>query len=542
MTAVETNVHFREHDIEFLQNRTKLWLQAVLGERFEDQRSLAELIADGNLLYRVAKYVIKDMTGKSPGPEAFSPKAFSEAAIQGKNSGKYLPYSNVDTFLKMCRTVGLSDVDLFTPPDAVEGKDMRRVCVAIRALARRARAQHIRVPDFDDVNRPLPMPKEKVGEIREHLQHASSTPPVTPTVPTPELDIQKSERVQIITKFLSSTKTPTGSPQLGTETSLPVNTTSELPSSDTATSVAPSTPGPAIRDNGNMLNSPSTPVATIAGLSSPGLRKSQSALESSPIHPLSSSYNFVPASSPSPLPMFKPEWIPLQELGLEEYIDLPEDASSQTQIKSLESAQPQLEVKEPKTEEETRPQSRELQPDVKTPPEDRQLRSQSSMKKSNSEAQLSNSQPERSESRFNEAPPKLQSPVKSGSVTRFVSKDMAATKPGLKDTVARDSAKPGLVNGLRLPSKEPSGSSKPIQINLNLRVWGPVIAGAVAFLGTFLAVRSRDPVLYEVKQGDTLTKISKKTGKATWEELIKLNPNIKNPDLIYPSERLKLPV
>ncbi|BBN06511.1 hypothetical protein MPTK1_3g21780 [Marchantia polymorpha subsp. ruderalis] len=541
MTTVETNVHFREHDIEFLQKRTKLWLQAVLGERFDDQRSLAELIADGNLLYRVAKYVIKDVTGKSPGPEAFSPKAFSEAAIQGKNSGKYLPYSNVDTFLKMCRTVGLSDVDLFTPPDAVEGKDMRRVCVAIRALARRARAQHIRVPDFDDVNRPLPMPKEKVGEIREHLQHASSTPPVTPTVPTPELDIQKSERVQIISNFLSSTKTPTSSPQLGTETSLPVITTSELRSADTANSVAPSTPGPAIRDNENMLSTPSTPAATIAGLSTPDLRKSRSALESSPIHPLDSSYNFVPAASPSPLPMFKPEWIPLQDLGIEEYTDSPEEASSQTQTKSPESSQPQLDVKDPKTEEGTT-RSRELQPDMKTPPEDQQLRSQSSMKKSNSEAQLTNSQPERSESRFNEAPPKLPSPVKNSLVTRSVSKDTAAPKPGSKDTVARDSAKPGLVNGLRPLTKEPTGSSKPIQINLNLRVWGPVIAGAVAFLGTFLAVRSRDPVLYEVKRGDTLTKISKKTGRATWEELIKLNPNIKNPDLIYPSERLKLPV
>lgn len=48
------------------------------------------------------------------------------------------------------------------------------------------------------------------------------------------------------------------------------------------------------------------------------------------------------------------------------------------------------------------------------------------------------------------------------------------------------------------------------------------------------------PDVYEVKEGDTLSTISKKVGKKNWDELVRLNPTISNPDLIYPSERLKL--
>lgn len=46
--------------------------------------------------------------------------------------------------------------------------------------------------------------------------------------------------------------------------------------------------------------------------------------------------------------------------------------------------------------------------------------------------------------------------------------------------------------------------------------------------------------MYEVKEGDTLSKISKQVGKKGWDELVRLNPSISDPDLIYPSERLKL--
>lgn len=45
---------------------------------------------------------------------------------------------------------------------------------------------------------------------------------------------------------------------------------------------------------------------------------------------------------------------------------------------------------------------------------------------------------------------------------------------------------------------------------------------------------------YQVKQGDNLTKIARKSGKKNWHEIADKNPSIRNPDLIYPGDRLKL--
>lgn len=45
---------------------------------------------------------------------------------------------------------------------------------------------------------------------------------------------------------------------------------------------------------------------------------------------------------------------------------------------------------------------------------------------------------------------------------------------------------------------------------------------------------------YQVKQGDNLTKIAKWHGKKNWHEIAEKNPSIRNPDLIYPGDRLKL--
>eukprot|EP00850_Spirogloea_muscicola_P019228 SM000186S04146 [mRNA] locus=s186:275781:277220:- [translate_table: standard] len=67
--------------------------------------------------------------------------------------------------------------------------------------------------------------------------------------------------------------------------------------------------------------------------------------------------------------------------------------------------------------------------------------------------------------------------------------------------------------------------------------WAVIGTIAAAAITLFLSTRKQ---VYEVRRGDTLINISQKVGKKRWEELVKLNPNIDDPDLIYPHERLRL--
>lgn len=68
----------------------------------------------------------------------------------------------------------------------------------------------------------------------------------------------------------------------------------------------------------------------------------------------------------------------------------------------------------------------------------------------------------------------------------------------------------------------------------------PLLAAALALLGATLVIKPRDSYVYEVKQGDTLSEISRRVGKNTWQELALLNPDISNPDLIHPNDKLRL--
>ena len=54
-----------------------------------------------------------------------------------------------------------------------------------------------------------------------------------------------------------------------------------------------------------------------------------------------------------------------------------------------------------------------------------------------------------------------------------------------------------------------------------------------------LATLKPDYILYVVKRGDTLTSIAKKHN-TTWQRIFQLNPNIVNPNLIYPGMKLKI--
>ncbi|KAF6164815.1 hypothetical protein GIB67_031267 [Kingdonia uniflora] len=172
--SVETS--FRELDDVFLQTQTRIWLGEVLGTRLDDEIPVADLLADGKLLYQVSKVIWK-MLLKNSMKLRYSKSYFGESVVSGKRSGRYMPYSNVDSFLKICQILGLSGIDLFSPSDVVEKRDIRRVCMCIRSVSKKARFKDVHVPDFDIVTYTVSMPKDMVKCIRRSLEksHCRST-------------------------------------------------------------------------------------------------------------------------------------------------------------------------------------------------------------------------------------------------------------------------------------------------------------------------------------------------------------------------------
>lgn len=171
-TGSSTGSNFRELDVEFLQTQAKIWIEQVLEKRFHDEDTLVDLLADGEILFKISK-IISELMRTKFGAKIDSPDTFPEAASFAKHGGKYLPYSNVDAFLKVCQKLGLTGIDLFSPPDVVEKRDIRSVCLCIRALSKKARSRHLDVPDFDIVTHGLSMPTDMVDSIRKYLETAS---------------------------------------------------------------------------------------------------------------------------------------------------------------------------------------------------------------------------------------------------------------------------------------------------------------------------------------------------------------------------------
>lgn len=173
-----TTGHFRESDIEYLRAQAKEWLEAVLGEDLDEQTSLEDLLADGSLLYKVSQHIKDD--SKYPGHvESSSHSMSASPSIDRRSSMKYQPYASVEEFLKVCKEVGLRDVDVFNPSDAVDKKDIRPVCVCLRRLSKKGRSLDIQVPDFDNVKDTLvtpasKMPRDAVRRTQESLQQSSS--------------------------------------------------------------------------------------------------------------------------------------------------------------------------------------------------------------------------------------------------------------------------------------------------------------------------------------------------------------------------------
>lgn len=131
---------FRELDDAFLQTQTRIWLGEVLQIRLDDQLIISELLADGELLFEVSKVMWKLLLEKHM--ELRHIKSYKNHPFASRrNSGMYRPYSNVDSFLKICKILGLTGVDLFTPSDVVERKNTRRVCICIRSFSKKSRFQ-----------------------------------------------------------------------------------------------------------------------------------------------------------------------------------------------------------------------------------------------------------------------------------------------------------------------------------------------------------------------------------------------------------------
>ncbi|WVZ23972.1 hypothetical protein V8G54_002516 [Vigna mungo] len=186
-SSAESN--FRQLDDAFLQTQTRIWLGEVLQMRLDEQLIISELLADGELLFQVSKVVWKLLSAKHM--ELRHIKAYKiQSFTSKKNIARYRPYSNVDSFLKVtykiikvipvtsnmqiCKILGLTGVDLFSPSDVVERRNTRKVCMCIRSFSKKSRSMNINVPDFDIVTCMVTMPKALVGCMRRSLELSHS--------------------------------------------------------------------------------------------------------------------------------------------------------------------------------------------------------------------------------------------------------------------------------------------------------------------------------------------------------------------------------
>ncbi|CAN4127481.1 unnamed protein product [Withania somnifera] len=161
---------FRELDDVFLQTQTRIWLGEVLNMRLSEDLHISDLLADGDILFEVSKVLWNWLLAKCGELRLLK----YEPLGSRRCSGRYMPYSNVDSFLKICKILGLSGIDLFSPSDVVEKKNIRKVCICLRALSIKARAKQLKVPDFDSVTYTVVMPKDMVGGIRRSLETSQS--------------------------------------------------------------------------------------------------------------------------------------------------------------------------------------------------------------------------------------------------------------------------------------------------------------------------------------------------------------------------------
>ncbi|KAI9396500.1 hypothetical protein POPTR_004G140000v4 [Populus trichocarpa] len=161
---------FRELDDVFLQTQARIWLGEVLQTRSDEQLPIADLIADGELLFETSRVIWRMLSTKHMELRYVKAYKYEPFASRRSCGSRYLPYSNVDSFLKICKILGMAGIDLFSPSDVVEKRDTRKVCMCIRSLSKKARSSHLNVPDFDIVTYTVTMPTDMVGNIRRNLE------------------------------------------------------------------------------------------------------------------------------------------------------------------------------------------------------------------------------------------------------------------------------------------------------------------------------------------------------------------------------------
>ncbi|XP_031107123.1 protein OPAQUE10-like [Ipomoea triloba] len=162
---------FRELDDVFLQTQTRIWLGEVLNMRLDEQIPISDLLADGDLLCEVSKVIWNMLTAKYAELRHLKYKPIGSR----KRSGRYMPYSNVDSFLAICKILGLDGIDLFSPSDVVEKRNTRKVCICVRAVSKKVRSKQLNVPNFDMVTCAVAMPKDMVGGIKRSLETSKSS-------------------------------------------------------------------------------------------------------------------------------------------------------------------------------------------------------------------------------------------------------------------------------------------------------------------------------------------------------------------------------
>lgn len=452
--AQSPDVHFRETDVEFLKQQARIWLEAVLDERFDGETSLADILADGEILHRISM-TIRSLLRKHVDGEPVSPKSlFPEAAFYGKHSGKYLPYSYVDAFLKVCQKLGLTGVDLFSPPDVVEKKDIRRVCLCIRALSKKARARQLEVPNFDYVTHSttVTMPTELVDGLRDSLRQASAS-----SSPSSLRSMENKETLEKVGLSPLRLKRSIGSGLSGGQGEFSSSEFSEEPGKEPARPLL-------FEENDGARDSLSAALhqrssdSVIDGDTSPAAEEDSGFL--------SGSRGIVLSADD--------EKACLENFSIEGQQDAVHNSSV---VKHLDSSDT-TEWSSPKAS--------------------------------------------------------LNESILCKSLDRdYLSSDPTKSFSEKVDVAQRDSSEV-------LPARRGAGQGNKDGQASKKGVWVPFMAAAMAMLGAFLVIKAREPSIYEVKKGDTLSEISRRMGKSSWEELVHLNPGIRNPDLIYPNERLRL--